>query len=168
MTLSQAITYLPFWLAGSLSFILGACVGSFLNVIIYRIPIGPEKRNAGIAFNINTPRSHCPVCQHQLAWYENVPLLSWTLQAAKCKNCKTTIPARYPAIELFVATVSATTWYFNESWQLVLFSLMLCMTFIPTTWWVATQTKWNKFMLSWLLIDFFASMAFGGYSWTIK
>ena len=168
MTFFQAITYLPFWLACAMSLVLGACVGSFLNVIIYRIPIGPAKRAAGLAFNINAPRSHCPICQHQLAWYENIPLVSWTIQAAKCRNCNTTIPARYPAIELLVGAVGAATWFTSESWQMVLLSLVLCMELVPTAWWLATRTTWNKFMGSWLITLFFASMAFGGYVWMAK
>lgn len=147
-------------------FCLGACIGSFLNVIIYRIPIGPEKRASGMVFNINAPRSHCPICNHQLAWYENIPLLSWTIQAAKCRNCKTIIPARYPAIELAVALVGASAWFATESWQIVTLSLTLSMALVPSIWWLATRTPWNRFMLTWLIALLLASMAFGGYVWT--
>lgn len=147
-------------------FFLGACIGSFLNVIIYRIPIGPAKRASGMTFNINNPRSHCPICNHQLAWYENIPLLSWTIQAAKCRNCKTIIPARYPAIELAVALVGAGAWCATESWQIVTLSLTLSMAFVPSAWWIATRTVWNRFMLTWLIALLLASMALGGYLWT--
>lgn len=147
---------------------LGACIGSFLNVIIYRIPIGPTKRASGLVFNINTPRSHCPVCQHQLAWYENIPLFSWAIQAAKCRNCKTTIPARYPTVELLVALTGLFTWSMSESWKMVVLTLLGCMALVPTAWWLATQTKWNRPMLSWLIFLLLASMVFGGYAWTTR
>ena len=165
MTFYQALTYLPFWFACLVSLTLGACVGSFLNVIIYRIPIGPTKRANGFVFNINSPRSHCPVCNHQLAWYENIPLLSWAIQMAKCKSCKTTIPARYPAVELLVALLGATAWYATESWQMVIAVLTVSMAMVPATWWLATKTQWNRFMATWIVVLLIVSMAFGAYVW---
>lgn len=166
MTSLQALAYFPFWFPYVISFFLGACIGSFLNVIIYRIPIGPAKRITGVAFNINAPRSHCPICQHQLAWYENIPIVSWTIQGAKCRNCKTTIPLRYPAIELMVAAISSVAWYANESRGIVLLSLTISMALIPTAWWIVSKTKWNKFMLFWLVCLLLVSMLLGGYLWT--
>lgn len=166
MTFYQALTYLPFWFACGISFALGACIGSFLNVIIYRIPIGPAKRASGLVFNINSPRSHCPACNHQLAWYENIPLLSWTFQAAKCKNCKTTIPARYPAVELLVALAGAAAWYTTESWQMVITVLSASMAMVPAGWWLANKTPWNRFMVTWIVVLLVVSMAFGAYVWT--
>lgn len=166
MTFYHALTYLPFWFACIVSFALGACIGSFLNVIIYRIPIGPTKRANGLVFNINSPRSHCPVCNHQLTWYENIPLLSWTIQAAKCKSCKTTIPARYPAVELLVALAGAAAWYTSESWQMVIAVLTASMALVPTGWWLANKTPWNRFMATWIVVLLVASMTFGAYVWT--
>lgn len=168
MNFYQAPTYLPFWLSCGMSFFLSACIGSFLNVIIYRIPIGPAKRSLGISFNINTPRSHCPVCQHQLAWYENIPVVSWMIQRAKCRNCKTVIPFRYPAIELLVAVIGTAFWYTTESWPVALLAVTMSMTFIPTAWWVITMTAWNKSMWFWLVFLLLASMLLGGYVWTTK
>lgn len=73
------------------SFILGTLIGSFLNVVIYRIP-----KNESIAF----PASHCPTCHHPLKPWHNIPLLSWIFLQAKCAYCKAPISVQYPLIEL--------------------------------------------------------------------
>ena len=73
------------------AFLLGLLFGSFLNVCISRLP---EHRS------VVKPRSHCPRCLATIRWYDNVPLLSWVLLAAKCRNCNAEIPWRYPAVEL--------------------------------------------------------------------
>jgi leader peptidase (prepilin peptidase)/N-methyltransferase len=73
------------------AFLLGLLFGSFLNVCISRLP---EHRS------VVKPRSHCPRCLAAIRWYDNVPLLSWVLLAAKCRNCRAAIPWRYPAVEL--------------------------------------------------------------------
>ena len=62
---------------------LGACFGSFSNVLIYRLP-----RNLSVV----GPRSFCPGCQKQVAWYDNIPLISWVLLRARCRHCKTPPP----------------------------------------------------------------------------
>ncbi len=86
----MAITPLFFELA---AFLLGLLLGSFLNVCISRLPAHKS---------ISKPRSHCPQCGATIRWYDNVPLLSWVLLAAKCRSCKGRIPWRYPAVELAV------------------------------------------------------------------
>lgn len=73
------------------AFLLGLLFGSFLNVCISRLP---ERRS------IVKPGSHCPQCMEPIRWYDNVPLLSWILLAAKCRHCKGAIPWRYPLVEL--------------------------------------------------------------------
>jgi leader peptidase (prepilin peptidase)/N-methyltransferase len=73
------------------AFLLGLLLGSFLNVCISRLPAHRS---------IVKPRSHCPRCLAPLRWYDNVPLLSWILLAAKCRHCKGAIPWRYPLVEL--------------------------------------------------------------------
>ncbi len=75
----------------ALSGVLGLVFGSFLNVLIYRLP-----RNMNIAF----PASHCPECGHKLKWYHNVPVLSWVFLGGKCAFCKKPIPSRYTVVEL--------------------------------------------------------------------
>ncbi len=76
------------------SFAIGACVGSFLNVCIARWPADES---------VVRPRSKCPRCGSGIAWYDNIPLLSWLLLRAKCRGCGEPISAIYPAVELLVA-----------------------------------------------------------------
>jgi leader peptidase (prepilin peptidase)/N-methyltransferase len=71
-------------------FALGACVGSFLNVVVWRLP-----RNESIV----SPPSHCPKCNTRLAWYDNLPVIGWIALGGKCRYCKQPISARYPIIE---------------------------------------------------------------------
>ncbi|QSH42271.1 prepilin peptidase [Lentisphaerota bacterium ZTH] len=80
---------MPFWYF--MSFIIGCCIGSFLNVCIYRIPAGKS---------LSMPPSHCPKCRHRIRWYENIPLLSWLVLRGQCSSCKCRIPARYFLVEL--------------------------------------------------------------------
>ena len=71
--------------------LLGLCVGSFLNVVIYRLP-----RKMSLA----RPASHCPSCKYELRWYDNIPVLSYLSLGGKCRKCKTHISFRYTAVEL--------------------------------------------------------------------
>ena len=110
----------PFWYA-VLVFIFSLCVGSFLNVVIYRLPkmmeqswqqeyleyFEPDKDHPEPArFNLAVPRSRCPHCQHQLSALDNIPLLSWLVLKGRCRYCKVAIPKRYPLVELFTALIS--------------------------------------------------------------
>lgn len=70
--------------------LLGACVGSFCNVLIYRIPKGEEF--------VKTP-SHCMTCGHALSWYELIPIFSWLAQGGKCRGCGVKLSAQYPIVE---------------------------------------------------------------------
>jgi leader peptidase (prepilin peptidase)/N-methyltransferase len=75
------------------AFLLGLLFGSFLNVCISRLPAHQS---------ISKPRSHCLNCQATIRWYDNIPLLSWVILRARCRQCKTPISWRYPAVELAV------------------------------------------------------------------
>jgi len=77
-------------------FAFGACVGSFLNVVIWRLP-----RGESIVF----PGSHCPSCGRPIAWYDNIPLVSWIALRARCRHCKAPIPPRYLLVEAVTAVI---------------------------------------------------------------
>jgi leader peptidase (prepilin peptidase) / N-methyltransferase len=79
----------------------GACIGSFLNVCIYRIP-----RSESVAF----PGSHCPGCGHPIAWYDNVPILSYLLLGRKCRHCQKPISPRYAIVEAVTALLFLGVW----------------------------------------------------------
>ena len=114
-------------------FALGACVGSFLNVIVARLPAGES---------IVHPRSRCPRCKHPIAWYDNLPLLSYLLLRARCRSCKAPIASRYFVVELLTAVVFTTFWLrFGWSLELVLWlplsAALLAITFLDIDhWWV--------------------------------
>ncbi|MGD0483788.1 MAG: prepilin peptidase [Gemmatimonadales bacterium] len=84
--------------------VFGALLGSFLNVCVYRLP-----RNESIV----TPRSRCPRCGRGIAWYDNVPLLSWLALRARCRHCGAPISVQYPLVELAVALI----WAGSVAWQ---------------------------------------------------
>ena len=122
MTLAQLLASSPALLAG-LCFFFGLLIGSFLNVVIYRLPVMMERAWQQEArelldqpanpdqppFNLVTPRSRCPSCNHQIRWYENVPLVSWLALRGRCSACGGAISIRYPLIELTAGLLALTT-----------------------------------------------------------
>ncbi|WP_292957108.1 MULTISPECIES: A24 family peptidase [unclassified Neptuniibacter] len=134
----------PAW-AVACAFILSLCVGSFLNVVIHRLPIMMEKEwlaehqdendTPQETYNLSSPDSTCPQCGHKIRWYENIPVLSYLYLKAKCSSCGLHIPFRYPAIELLTAITGASVVYIyglNEvSLGLTLLSwALICLIFI--------------------------------------
>jgi leader peptidase (prepilin peptidase)/N-methyltransferase len=128
--------------------VLGLLIGSFLNVVIYRIPKMMQRESDNYVahesgkdlphtdrFNLMVPRSACPHCGHQITALENIPVISWLVLRGKCSACKAPISARYPAIELFTALLSGLlVWNFGSGWMglaTLLFAwLLVAMTFI--------------------------------------
>jgi leader peptidase (prepilin peptidase)/N-methyltransferase len=83
-------------------FAFGLCFGSFLNVCIYRMPLG---------LSVSTPRSACPGCKKMIPFYDNIPVLSWLLLGGRCRKCKTRISARYLLVELLTGTMFLVCYY---------------------------------------------------------
>lgn len=108
-------------------FILGLCVGSFCNVLIYRIPRGEEF--------VRTP-SHCVSCDHSLKWYELIPLFSWLIQGGKCRSCGAKVSVQYPVVEILTGIMwLITALLFREDWVTALlycglFSMLLVLSII--------------------------------------
>ena len=95
--------------------VFGLCVGSFLNVVIHRVP----KRESVVR-----PRSHCPACGAQIADRDNVPVVSWLLLHGRCRACEQPIPVRYPLVELGTAGLfAAAAVRFGATWQLPAFCI---------------------------------------------
>ncbi|WP_375773885.1 prepilin peptidase [Archangium gephyra] len=111
---------------------MGLLFGSFLNVVIARVPAGES---------IVHPRSRCPRCAHQLAWYENIPVLSWVALRARCSSCGLPISWRYPLIELltallFLACQRRFGWTPELVAALVLVLLLVPLSFIDLEHWI--------------------------------
>jgi leader peptidase (prepilin peptidase) / N-methyltransferase len=99
-------------------FWLGAAIGSFLNVVVYRIPAG---------LSILWPPSRCPKCLHGLGAGENIPILGWLLLGGKCRHCQTTIAARYPIVEAATAIIFVIVYNrFGLSIETIGYSLFMC------------------------------------------
>jgi len=94
----ESLTSLPEFVGYIFVFVFGAAVGSFLNVVIHRVP-----NEESIVF----PNSACPNCKNSIKPYDNIPILSWLILRGRCRNCKSPISPRYPAVELLTALLFA-------------------------------------------------------------
>ncbi len=91
----------PFHFWSAVLFAFGSIVGSFLNVCIYRMPLG---------LSVVSPPSHCPQCKYSIPWYLNVPLFTWLLLRGRCANCRVAIPSRYFFVELLTGLAFLSAW----------------------------------------------------------
>ena len=119
-------------MAVTMVFVMGLVFGSFLNVVIARVPAGES---------IVKPRSRCPRCGHQLAWYENIPVVSWLALRARCSSCGLPISWRYPLIELltgllFLACQRRFGWSPELVSGLVLVLVLVPLSFIDLEHWI--------------------------------
>jgi leader peptidase (prepilin peptidase)/N-methyltransferase len=124
--------------------ILALLVGSFLNVIIYRLPkileyesrldcaiLLNQAEPEPLKLNLWAPRSFCPACKHQISAFSNIPLLSYLIQRGKCKHCNASIAMQYPAVELATLLLSLfAAWHFNFTLTLA-FALGFIWILIP-------------------------------------
>ncbi|MES9883079.1 MAG: A24 family peptidase, partial [Sedimenticola sp.] len=121
--------------------LIGLMVGSFLNVVAYRLPLMMEREwksqcheilelspaEEESPFTLSRPRSACPKCGHPIAAKENIPIISYLLLRGRCSGCNTAISPRYPIVELTTALLSLiVAWHFGFSWQ--------CAAALPLTW----------------------------------
>ncbi len=88
------------WLAA-----VGASIGSFLNVVVYRLPRG---------MNLSYPGSHCPRCGHAIRWRDNVPIFGWLFLRGRCRDCRAPISSRYPLVEALTMSIFVALWYFGN------------------------------------------------------
>lgn len=143
---------MPFESLGGLAAVaglLGLCVGSFLNVVIHRLPKmmeqewhaqcadlrGETPSTAAAPLSLARPRSRCPSCGHQITALENIPIISYLLLRGRCSNCATPISPRYPIVEAVTALLSAyALWHFGPTFQaggaLVLIWALIALTVI--------------------------------------
>lgn len=149
--LLEAFSLYP-WLFTLAVFVVSLMVGSFLNVVIYRLPVMMEREwkaefqayfqsadnststpESAETFNLAVPASTCPKCGHKIRAWENIPVISYLILGGKCSNCKTQISIRYPIVELLTGLFSAwIAWYFGPSatacFAVVLTWLLVAMT----------------------------------------
>lgn len=94
MTSKLGLLPLGFWLTASV--VVGLCIGSFINVVVYRLPRG---------LNLAFPGSACPKCKKSLAWFDNIPIISWLILRARCRYCGLPISVQYPIVEALTGLV---------------------------------------------------------------
>lgn len=115
--------------------LLGACVGSFLNVVIYRLPRG---------LSVSRPRwSFCPQCEHRIRPFDNIPLIGWLLLAGRCRDCRLAIPPMYPIVEALTALT------FVAVWDAIFIAQVVVPAAMPATQWptaVAMLTLFSSLM----------------------
>jgi leader peptidase (prepilin peptidase)/N-methyltransferase len=132
MDFVEALQYSPAWLYLTVA-VVGLCVGSFLNVVIHRLPKMMEAQwrrdcaeldgrevAAGPTYNLVTPDSACPKCKAPIRAWQNIPVVSWLALRGKCARCRTPISMRYPLVEAFTGALSVLmAWRFGYGWPLV-------------------------------------------------
>ncbi len=131
MELLTVLEQSPAFFTGAV-FVLGLLIGSFLNVVIIRLPVIMERQWQSQArecldlthpaeadrLTLARPASRCPHCGHGIRWYENIPLLSYLWLRGRCSACGASIGLRYPLVELLTAVLSAVVaWHFGFGWQ---------------------------------------------------
>ncbi|KTG26005.1 methyltransferase [Idiomarina sp. WRN-38] len=135
--------YLPSPLEWVPALLLGLCFGSFLNVVITRLPVMLMRRwrNEALAslefpaetaprFNLATPGSMCPRCEHPIAWHDNLPLLGWLKRRGKCANCQSPISAQYPLVELMGGLLAVAVVALYGTTASALFIYAACLTLL--------------------------------------
>jgi leader peptidase (prepilin peptidase)/N-methyltransferase len=140
--------------------ILGACVGSFLNVCVYR---WPEDKS------VVSPPSTCPNCGSRIRWYDNVPVLGWLWLRGKCRACGTPISIQYPLVELLTAAIWVmAAWRFGLSWQTLSVALFFTLLLGIALSDARTYIIPDQFTLGGLVLGLALSFAPGGIDWRMS
>jgi leader peptidase (prepilin peptidase) / N-methyltransferase len=146
------------WTLFVLAAVFGAVVGSFLNVVILRLP----KEGASVVY----PASHCPQCQQPLTWYENIPLISYLALRGRCRTCNVAISWQYPLVELSMAVLSALLYHrlglsFEFFFYFLFFAALLVIIFID----IHHQIIPDRISLPGIIIGFGGSFFNNMVSW---
>lgn len=110
--------------AAGFAAVIGACIGSFLNVVAYRLPRGES---------LVHPGSHCPGCEHAIRVYDNVPVLGWLWLRGRCRDCRTRISIRYPSVEALTAGLALAVVLTQSSPRQLVLGLVLVLVLVPVT-----------------------------------
>ncbi len=137
------------WLLYLVVIFVSLCVGSFLNVVILRLPkmmkqewrcqceefleVPEEDRKPGEKITLSKPASTCPACGHKIRAWENIPVISWLILGGKCASCKTRISPRYPIIEALTAIFSVVTVYLLGPSEAALWALLMVWALVALT-----------------------------------
>jgi prepilin signal peptidase PulO-like enzyme (type II secretory pathway) len=141
------------------SLVLGLAIGSFLNVVIYRLPRHES---------LSRPASHCPGCGVSIRWYDNIPVASWLLLRGRCRSCRSRISLRYPLVEAVtgVAFVLA-MWRFGLSWPVLVawafIAAMVAVAFIDYDHMIIP----NRIVLPGAVLGLIASIALRPQAWWV-
>jgi leader peptidase (prepilin peptidase)/N-methyltransferase len=119
-------------------FALGACVGSFLNVVVWRLP-----RDESLL----SPPSRCPFCEHRLAWFDNVPVFGWLALRGRCRYCFNPVSAQYPAIEFLTGALFVL--YYVLYFVTQLGPCWTEMRLSPESGWISAQSRLRTITLDW-------------------
>jgi leader peptidase (prepilin peptidase) / N-methyltransferase len=140
--------------------ILGACVGSFLNVCVYR---WPEDRS------VVSPPSTCPGCGARIKWYDNVPVLGWMRLRGRCRSCGVPISIQYPLVELVTALLWVmAVWRFGPTWQALATALFFTILLGIALSDARTYIIPDQFTLGGLVLGLALSFAPGGIDWRMS
>jgi leader peptidase (prepilin peptidase)/N-methyltransferase len=150
------------WAAAAWAFAAGAAVGSFLNVVVARVPAGES---------VVHPRSRCPACRAPIAWYDNLPVLSWALLRGRCRSCHVRISFRYPLLELLggAAALVAVQRHGLSAAALAEFafaSALLALSFIDLDTWLLPHAITVPLLLAGLVLSALSLTAAPSLAWS--
>ncbi len=147
----------PTILYGILAFVFGCVIGSFLNVCIYRLPEGRS---------IVRPASACPRCGAPIAWYDNIPLVSFIVLRRRCRNCAAPIPWRYPLVELLSGVLCAVLiWRYGPSARFAVYYVLTAALIVVSFIDIDHQIIPNEISLPGIVIGFLSSFVNPDIGW---